>query len=339
MMLLAIICLIQLVIQVTLPYYHGNKLYWEKISFFEEQGEYNAVCFGSSRMYRQVDPERLNHTMRDIKLFNFGVTGAFNPESYFLFENFIDDLDSGQIKLAILELQDLDTLVETEIKTVRSSYWNKDLLYAINYINDDGFHSMKRSKALRQYIIGYVYGLTNFSKISAFEHFLGVQKSRGKDGFYSLDNQMADSHSPGLARRSLALRDSLIVNARKAVAAFPQDNADVMKANKTHLKKLCHLIDKSEKKGIELYFVIAPKLTSYQALRAIEKSIPNRVINLGSYFEYPEFYSIENSFDIKHLNGQGLKMFTDALARKVHELRGKRKISINNLTSDTCVTL
>ncbi len=325
MMLLAIICLLQVAIQVSLPYYYGSQLYWKKIALFKTGTDYNAVCFGSSRLFRQVDPERLNDSMSDIRLFNFGVPGAFNPESYFLYENFIDDIDSGQVKLAVLELQDLDTLTENNVKTVRSSYWNRDLGYALDYINDDSFDSLKQRKALRQYITGYLHGLINFSKISAFRHFRGMQMPKGKDGFHSLDSRMANSKSQGLVKKTLVLQDSIAVKEHITVAAFPKGSSEVLKANKIHREMLNHLIDKSEKKGIELYFVIPPKLTEYQAVRAIEKLMPDRVINLGSSYEYPEFYRVENSFDIEHLNDRGTRMFTDALASRLIELRAKRK--------------
>ena len=80
-------------IEFFLPYYYGNELFAKKLAYYNKHQEnYNTVIFGSSRMYRQVIPDLLDSILiqDNISSFNFASQACFNPESYYLYENFIE---------------------------------------------------------------------------------------------------------------------------------------------------------------------------------------------------------------------------------------------------------
>lgn len=76
----------------------------------------------------------------------------------------------------------------------------------------------------------------------------------------------------------------------------------------------------SIKKGIDLYFVLPPRLPEgmYAELNAVLDQLPSKnVIKLYKYPQHSEFYTSANSFDLGHLNDKGAYLFTTELATQI----------------------
>lgn len=89
-----------------------------------------------------------------------------------------------------------------------------------------------------------------------------------------------------------------------------------------HLQKLNDLMGMADQKGIELVFILPPRIKMNMV--SLFNQLPtNRTIDLCNPSLYPQFYSIENSRDIYHLNHKGATELTGVLSEKVLELAGQ----------------
>jgi hypothetical protein len=93
--------------------------------------------------------------------------------------------------------------------------------------------------------------------------------------------------------------------------------------NKAHLQQINRLVQFCKNKGTLLFFLLAPNMgrknnVVIQLFNGIDSS---HRIELSDAKKYPELYSRDNSFDGKHLNLQGAKIFTKLLAEKFIEIK------------------
>ncbi|MGZ4035075.1 MAG: hypothetical protein ACXVP4_09455, partial [Bacteroidia bacterium] len=103
-----------------------------------------------------------------------------------------------------------------------------------------------------------------------------------KDGYYSLHEEMEDTPGDNEFRYRLTsfLKDTTILKERinMSKVAFSEKNTGVY-LNKYHLNYLKRMIEKSEAKGIQLFFIIPPRLTlkDYQELLSLAKALPEKM--------------------------------------------------------------
>jgi len=107
-----------------LPYYWGNPGYAAKMDFLGKQRDsFNVFFIGSSRIYRQAMPLVFDaHTQSKTRSFNLGYRATFNPESYYLVENFIKE-KAVQPTSILIELQPFVPIADRNLYTVRSNYF------------------------------------------------------------------------------------------------------------------------------------------------------------------------------------------------------------------------
>jgi len=98
------------------PYY-GNAQYNTKLNYFNQnKSDYNSVVFGSSRLYRHFNTKLFDSLTNDnIKSFNLAAPGTYNPEAYFLYDEFLKKVNHNTIKYAFIELQSLIDMVLRQI--------------------------------------------------------------------------------------------------------------------------------------------------------------------------------------------------------------------------------
>jgi len=315
-----------------LPYYIGNPSYGVKLKYYKKNNlSFNSVVFGSSRLYRQVNSVLLDSLLKNHNLstYNFATAGAYNPESYYIYEKFIQDIGVDKIKYAFLELQSLDYIgLSKNIKTSRGSYWNtfRILNYSFGYINNSTISASEKIKIKKIYLSSFVYGLFEVKHI--FNLFRFNNPNKGINGYYPLDLEVKDSVDFEIRESLLAssidwLSDTTKVferiDAAKKMNSIEYSSLSINHIHQSYLEKL---IAESKKKGIHLFIVLPPRLTSesYQELVPVIKALPQgNAIELASYTSYSKLYLAENSFDIGHLNSRGANIFTTFLAKKTDE--------------------
>ena len=312
------------------PFYLGDNVFKSKYDYFtKNEKNFNTVVFGSSRLYRQVNSLLLDSLLRDYKTstFNFSAGGTYNPESYFLYERFIRTIDSGNIKIAFLELQQLHPYSSLNCQTTKASYWNNEdfLLYSFKYINSSTYSKEKKKNMYSSYFKSYIYSFFDFSFIKNV--FVKTNENViGENGFYPLEKAMAEStedHKLELRWNSFHSNPEGI-NDRILSAQINMESIPNNALNSSHLDYLNHLIAISEQKGIHLIFVLAPRLKKeqYAELAILSSSLAKlNSIQLFQYPQYKELYEIQNSFDIGHLNTKGANILTNHLATEVKRIR------------------
>ena len=102
-------------ISVLTPYHQGNPWYSTKIQFLEKNNQivHNTFFFGSSRIYRQIDPHLFDSTLNlslqeSVSSYNVGAPATFNPQTYYLYENFLKSKLSNGVKYCFIELMNVD---------------------------------------------------------------------------------------------------------------------------------------------------------------------------------------------------------------------------------------
>ena len=103
-------------------------------------------------------------------------------------------------------------------------------------------------------------------------------------------------------------------------------NSDFQKAanlNPTYMAMVNRMFDEAHKKGITLIFLLPPRYgrSVYTYLVPVFKSVPaGSRINMADSDRYPQFYALENSFGEMHMNSEGTKMYTRAVAEQFDDL-------------------
>lgn len=310
------------------PYYRGDSVFAIKHEhFFQSKAKYNTVFFGSSRVYRHVDVGLFDEVMNDYKLntFNFAAPATFNPEIYFLYSNFLNEIDSGQIKFAFIEMQELNIISNENVHTTKASYWNnyESLNFALNYLSNSNFQHVNKLGMYKVFLSSFVYKFYDFDIVSSNlkSRNKTLYKKIGLDGFYPLDQELQDNPND----RSIKERwskfeaDTTVIKNRIAEVKTIESKFSDTKLNDYHLFYIKNLIGKSFQKGVHLIFVLPPRLTEsqYTSLIPLSKSIPvNHKIELYSYAKHPELYQAKNSFDVGHLNSNGAMIFTQKLSKE-----------------------
>lgn len=305
----------------------GESLFTSKLHYYQNnQKSFNTVFFGSSRIYRHVNPIIFDSVLVEKKIcsFNFGTPSTVNPEVYFLYENFIKRIKNTQVKYAIIELSHFNNSIKNA-NTTKGSYWLtiSNFTYCLEYIVYSSDSTIQKIRKTLACLEGILYNLFDFNILKETT----LTKNIGINGFYPVEKELSDANSEVLKKRREAFQLSTI-QLQEIVAGLK--NSDVylnaVKVNQIHYKRLKNLILKSKEKGIHLFYILPPRLKQrdYIELLPILKTLPqSNVIYLFEYEKHKSLYSVENSFDYGHLNTKGSNIFTKFLAKKISEKLNK----------------
>lgn len=329
-----------------IPYYTGNNLFQQKLNSFSSKSDYNAVLFGSSRVFRHINPAILDSCTKEIlpfKAYNFGVGGGFNPEIYYLYENFIESINKNEegLKYAILEIQPLHQYSSVNRNTTRGTYWNdlSTLKYSISYILNAEYSLEKKYKLILDYLSITIYRFFDISNIGL--SFKDESFTSGIHGYYSYDANYKEGTSEERVTfdhiRKNFLKNKAQLNNEKIKAAQNIPKYINSFYNKAHLSYLKKLITKSSEKGLHLIFILPPRLpdTHYQELVPILQKIPfNNSLFMADIQSNQHFYELDYLYDESHFNEKGATLFSIKLANKLKELLIENKETIVFSSSD-----
>ncbi|MCP3933258.1 MAG: hypothetical protein GY705_29660 [Bacteroidetes bacterium] len=326
------------IISICVPYHWGNPWYSVKISYLEKENDrpFNAYFFGSSKVYRQFDPtlfDSLAHafTNEEIRSFNMGAPGTFVPQTYYLYERFLNSELSNGVKYCFLELKDVFPIRKRLMHREKTNYWlgMSDLGFATKSIFADKTKS-KINKAthstryLTTYIenalhIGHFGGLLTTPKYYE-EDFLGPFHN----GYLPLEYEYKTTKNPTVREKLMMWQNAFEkeperIDARKTMTVKAYNDSFHTFYDRVNQKRILELIDKKKKKGIELIFVlIAPEVERCRnSMINLSHNIPEpNLIDLANPTKYPDLYTVENNFDFSHLNTKGAGIFTSCFAEE-----------------------
>lgn len=320
------------------PFYWGNTGFATKMAYLKESGaRYDTLLVGSSRIFRQVDPSVFDAATGELtNSFNLGVSATYNPEIYFLYERLLEDDVSSDVKFVLMELQSLNRIARMNAGT-RAAIYSVDLetcRFAVSTLSEVEARPARRAEAIRHYRTSF---LQRFFKLQILREMLefrfgsppaGLVLGPNRDGFYALELQAEEF--PGRSRKIIARRAGLMrspesIAHRRMRAADVYRNPESWSFSRTHLRRLERIVDRSRARGIEIRFVLPPRLPASELeelLPIYERLGADLAIDLADPRAHPEFYAMENSFDLGHLNTRGAERFTRLLAARFLASRG-----------------
>ncbi len=303
-------------------------------------GKFNAVVLGSSRVYRQVDPQVVDSVTdgkAETRLFNLGANWLFPPESFYVYDH-ITKNENGHYDYIIIELAKVSSVDFKNLHTVRTIYWYNlsDLIFAITASWNSNFSIIEKGYNTFVHLIGYTDNIINLGYITEAVRYLNAahsfdQKVNGNGfQFLSVDQNEADmfEEENTAKRNSRFLRDTSVVTKRSEISRKQfskySDNPKLLKSyNIYYSATLKKMITDAQKKGTQLIFLLSPRIDKkqYDELIPLFYSLPeeNR-IEISDSRSYPELYLAENSFDATHLNQKGSRIYSRILGEKLNDL-------------------
>jgi hypothetical protein len=281
---------------------------------------------GSSRVYRHIEPSVVD-SITGMACLNMGVPSTFNPEAYYITERLLQELPaSSPIKHIVLEMQPVTPIGFVNVLTVRNSYWMNWEYIAFAFRHYTSKSYLKSVPYVSLYATSYAHKYFSLEKYVVAKNFKEEITPRwlgmNQDGFYSLDDDSLYDKSL-LVRRKELLADTMPLQDRVQKTLKPISESDQRKFfSQPQVDKIMELARLAHSKGVQLTLLIMPKLKEYREIQSIKphlSALP--IIDMSDPNKYPEFYQLQYSFDIGHLNEAGARLFSLALAEELKKLQ------------------
>ena len=288
--------------------------------------EYDAIFFGSSRVYRAFSPPQFNTHLApndQLKIFNYGV-GSVRPHELDGLLRWVVRNRDERLKLVFVELMDWNpTILKDMSDSDRTIAWHdgRGTFRALETIWYADLSTQEKLAAANENVLGMLKHYTNYGGGSRW--FAGRNKARATrletvmayaDGFAAFDQETASVYA---ARRRQFFEENLeIFHEQVAMIDGPVDverdtlesfNVPALVAQQKWLRS----------NGIEVVYVVpnlrwaTPEFSRLQSEGHIE-----HLWEFNSPSRYPELYVEEHYFDRGHLNRAGANEFSRCLAER-----------------------
>jgi hypothetical protein len=328
------------VIDELMPYYWGNPWYGAKIMHLESlpvNERPNTYFLGSSRVYRQINPAVFDSTFQtltgsQITSFNLGAIATFAPQTYYLYDKFLESDFAYNTDYFFMELMNVTRINDDVLFQERNTYWHDFEEFWFSYkavMDNPNIDKHERNEILLSYgksFLGQLFNVGHYrNQVSEWNYYNEFYLGPNKDGYLSLDYDMIHNQDEvfteylnkrmeDLQKDSSALQLRAIDNTRNLSILDEGFLYDI------HPERIQYLLKKSKEKGIHLIFFIIPNRTSETQVELFNTIPFEHRLELVDPNDYAEFYQLENSFDAGHLNHQGASLFTQALVREFLDL-------------------
>ncbi len=326
------------------PHAWGDNVLTAKLKQFEkDHTKYNAVYFGGSLVYRQIDPSIIDSTLKeegiDLRSYNLGI----DAQNFLRIEDNVNHIVKNygdQLKYVFISLSSSMEIHIPNLHAKETFYWLKPKIVcnAIKILKD---YPVRK---LRKLIFGYAYGISEIEYLLNFglgrdivEYHVepkdeSFYNGKNMDGYYPYTNSLKGEHLFGKneadERMLLQTRKNFEAHYEQSLVSIKKEinkdynNRQKKKPIKHQLKMCTRLIENLEHKGIQTVFIIPARARgNYDILLPIFDQLPEKnKVDIGNPKEYPEFYNYEYSFNFFHLNNLGGKIYSLALAQKLSHI-------------------
>ena len=296
-----------------------------KYAYYQtHKDEYNALFFGSSRVYHQVDPQTFDAVAQAagvaVHSFNFGVSGLKPLQSYVLMRDVLKD-PPKQLKWVFIEdAIDRGTAPLDEVRTARAIYWHswENTRFAIAFALTHPYTPLKQKAAYTLgHFIPFIYHQLNLGRaiarwqptlhISAEDQEIAIQFIQ-KEGYRPIDFDMPKAQY--FADNVATYKQEVAQLAEKKREETYQDA--LTDHATTYLKRIVTTVKATGAKPI---FVVAPT-TIYQETihRAYAQNKIERLLTFNNPNLFPELFAPSSRADWDHLNPDAAQEFTRLLA-------------------------
>ena len=284
----------------------------------EGEDKVNTIFIGSSRVHCHINPKQFDKETDEASFsWNIGAPGAAGLEVQRIVRDIVNTAHSHNIKTIYAEMPRYTPPPIQNEGNLRASYfytvpqWYRSVRFTIN-----------RKKPLKKRVSIIIDSarplIANLIGINTLRHQLkglfdnnlaGNIKTSQKRGFSGLKGTVKN-YGPVKTR---------LQNARN----FYSNSADSVELENDYLTAdLSQLIEKAEKKGIRIVYVLMPKipLSMYEDnFHSLKQLHAKNKLNLSSPVDYPKFYEPKYSSDKAHLNIHGAKIMTSLFAEHYNQ--------------------
>jgi hypothetical protein len=321
-----------------IPFHWGNQYFSTKFSYLEtsQPSNYNLFFFGSSRVNRQIAPFVFDSIIKsqsslEINSFNLGSPATFCPQNYYLYEKFLESNLSSNTKFCLVELMPVTPISTYFFHQEQTNYWInfEELKFIIKSFNQNKkYNKLEKEKHIRRYIESYIESFFHIGHLGKqllttnfYDYrFLGERL----DGYYPMGLELRTVKDEEINKHLIEIsleikKDSTILNKRFNDAIEFYNNKDES-FDSIHLNRILNLLDKSSKLGIKTIFFISPRSSSQELINLFNKIPKENKIDMANPYIYKEFYLLKYAFDRGHLNEQGAKIYSEAIANEFLKL-------------------
>ncbi len=327
-------------------YWHTDVLAYKWQTLEQEAEAYNIGIIGTSRLYRGIDPSIIdkvvsNHTDFPANTFNFALGGGTAGECSHLLDKILAIEGLGW-KYIFFELNSIydstgPSVSMQNLHTSRNKYWIylNDFWEAVRNLWGTGkrYKLRKKFNVSRNY---FIHCVENFYNVGMYPEFIdywlgeddGYQKvvEKHKDGFSAykgLQKKGAEKEVSKWIRRSLQPQLKKSFNYSKI--PIRETKGEV---NEYYYQSLMNMIEKCDKKGIKLIYVLPPLLrpeTQKELKPLFQKLPPTNRFSCLSGASYPKLYDTDYVYDFAHVNQKGAKLLSEVIANKFVILYNDKK--------------
>ncbi|MBT3208202.1 MAG: hypothetical protein HN704_03570 [Bacteroidetes bacterium] len=334
-LILIVIAINQILYYSQTSYSWGSERFHQKRIFVEKNADhFNTFFIGSSKTGQNIIPELFDTEVKaqsgdNLNSFNFGSGSIVAPESYYLYENLLENEDLN-IKYVFFELSSISTVSEKVIHTNKGKYWYTPSYYtfSLKSLLTSQYKLKNKLAGIKNHTICFAEQIFNIQFVHDLVAYNKMNDRKLPDfpllGYTApLQSEIPERLAGAIKLQNKFFEDTTILT-KSAKISLQQnfDTDEVKKYNTEHFEKITKIIELSEKHGVKIFFVLHPGIGKRyrQVLPLFKKIDPKYRIELSDAKKYPEFYIAKNSFDGKHLNNKGAKIFTKLLAEKFIEL-------------------
>lgn len=318
--------------QVVLPEFWPRGDVQAKLDWLREHPqEYNTVFIGPSHIYHQVIPTQFDSLAAahgvQIHSFNMGVPSFPFPQSTRMTDLILKEIPN--VKYVFYEITPVYYSPAEQLRHTPENYYWYDFRHTrllSEYVDaKDSLESQAKTDLWKLHALSWVEkNLFAGGAQKLIGTFYDGKKEwteyycREGAGYSALDLEMWEGPYVNeiQERRANFLKDTSVLAVRRSEAwKFVRTERT---CNPTvYSDYLEQMYNDFTAEGIQLYFVIAPRMTTYNDLSDLLCQLPkSAVIDLSSPDSSPEFYKADFVFDKGHLNHAGARIFT----RKLFEL-------------------
>ncbi len=336
-LLLAIVVVINQLILALLPYSWADAAFNDRyLGYLDQRGAYDTLFIGSSMTQRHVDPAVFDEQMAGsaaTHAYNLGAGAHFFPMTARTFQVVLAD-KPPELERVFFELMWTNPRPdEGRWHTARQVFWQNGAL--TRYLLRSLWRADVALEEKLRYTAVHTGSLLEKNLSLGFGgDVLGyLQNGRGghdleQRGFLAIDVEQivgtVENRRQLRQRRAALLANPgrLAAETEAARSAFT-DPSSWNPLNDLQLDLLQQMRAEAQEAGVELIFVLPPRQhVLYRELLPLFYALPpEERIDLADPDRYPQFYTLEESFDFAHMRGAGAELYTRALADAYRELR------------------
>jgi hypothetical protein len=293
--------------------------------------EYNALFFGSSRIYSQVDPILFDNQVKangeTIKSYNFGIPALRALPGYVLMRDVLKN-PPKHLKWVFIETP-LDRGYEPiqNARTNRAIYWHtpENTRLAISYIFHSSGSMLDKAALMSSHLLPFVYHQMNIGRLFAqwlpIHQFSEEEKAvsdvfLAKEGLFPLTDETASDRQAFLSQ--LGRYEQAVQQAADRKQQNPNRITYIEPGKLSLLQKLVEAVEAT---GAQPIFVIPPTLDpQFDLKRAYNLGHIPTLLAFNDPAEHPDLYALEQRYDEEHLNAKGTELFTQKLANSFSSL-------------------